>query len=231
MVAEMRETLVKDKSVSTIGMHMRNIRTLMNEAKRAGVSKESQYPFGKGLFEIKTGIGRKKGLTKKLLKVISDYKSGNKMTNRYKDFWIFIYEQEASVSEPITQEEAAENTPEKREYTIDELIDMLGPDIECENEAEDEDTSSSEKEDNGEDIFAALDDWTEDDDEEEFSDEIIDMFDKHLKRKDSVTLTLSGWKGISKNMRKLKRNANFILMKSSGYYLLLQRLDCYWQYH
>lgn len=86
MVAEMRETLVKDKSVSTIGMHMRNIRTLMNEAKRAGVSKESQYPFGKGLFEIKTGIGRKKGLTKKLLKVISDYKSGNKMTNRYKDF-------------------------------------------------------------------------------------------------------------------------------------------------
>lgn len=81
----------KTKSVSTIGMHMRNIRTLMNEAKRAGVSKESQYPFGKGLFEIKTGIGRKKGLTKKQLKVISDYKSGNKMTNRYKDFWIFIY--------------------------------------------------------------------------------------------------------------------------------------------
>ena len=57
------------------------------------------------------------------------------MTNRYKDFWIFIYEQEASVREPITQEEAAENTPEKSEYTIDELIDMLGPDIECENEA------------------------------------------------------------------------------------------------
>ena len=27
----------KTRSVSTIGMHMRNIRTLMNEAKRAGV--------------------------------------------------------------------------------------------------------------------------------------------------------------------------------------------------
>lgn len=61
----------KTRSVSTIGMHMRNIRTLMNEAKRAGVIKESQYPFGKGLFEIKTGIGRKKGLTKKQLKAIS----------------------------------------------------------------------------------------------------------------------------------------------------------------
>ena len=143
---------------------------------------------------------------------------------------VVVQEQEASVNEPTTQEDVAENTPEKREYTIDELIDMLGPDIECEDETEVEDTSSPEKEDNGEDIFATLDDWTEDDDEEEFSDEIIDMFD-HLKRKDSVTLTLSGWKGISKNMRKLKGNANFILMKSSGYYLLLQRLDCYWQYH
>ena len=43
---------------------------------------------------------------------------------------VVVQEQEASVNEPITQEEAAENTPEKREYTIDELIDMLGPDIE-----------------------------------------------------------------------------------------------------
>ena len=81
----------KTRSVSTIGMHMRNIRTLMNEAKRAGVIKESQYPFGKGLFEIKTSIGRKKGLTKKQLKAIFDYKSGNETTNRYKDLWIFIY--------------------------------------------------------------------------------------------------------------------------------------------
>lgn len=95
---------------------------------------------------------------------------------------VVVQEQEASVNEPTTQEDVAENTPEKREYTIDELIDMLGPDIECEDEAEVEDTSSSEKEDNGEDIFAALDDWDEDDDEE-ISDEIIDMFDKTLEEK------------------------------------------------
>ena len=96
---------------------------------------------------------------------------------------VIVQEQEESVNEPIAQEEVAENTPEKREYTIDELIDMLGPDIECEDEAEVEDTSSSEKEDNVEDIFAALDDWNEDDEEEEISDEIIDMFDKTLEAK------------------------------------------------
>ena len=96
---------------------------------------------------------------------------------------VIVQEQEESVNEPIAQEEVAENTPEKREYTIDELIDMLGPDIECEDEAEVEDTSSSEKEDNGADICAALDDWNEDDEEEEISDEIIDMFDKTLEAK------------------------------------------------
>ena len=96
---------------------------------------------------------------------------------------VVVQEQEASVNEPTTQEDVAENTPDKREYTIDELIDMLGPDIEREDETEVEDTSSPEKEDNGEDIFATLDDWTEDDDEEEFSDEIIDMFDKTLEEK------------------------------------------------
>ena len=96
---------------------------------------------------------------------------------------VIVQEQEESVNEPIAQEEVAENTPEKREYTIDELIDMLGPDIECEDETEVEDTSSPEKEDNGEDIFAALDEWNEDDEEEEISDEIIDMFDKTLEAK------------------------------------------------
>ena len=106
--------------------------------------------------------------------VVGAKKKSSKKKKAVEEKPVIVQEQEASVNEPITQEEAAENTPEKREYTIDELIDMLGPDIECEDEAEVEDTSSSEKEDNGEDIFAALDDWDEDDDDEEFSDEIID---------------------------------------------------------
>ena len=114
--------------------------------------------------------------------VVGAKKKSPKKTKAVEEKPVVVQEQEASVNEPTTQENVAENTPEKREYTIDELIDMLGPDIECEDEAEVEDTSSSEKEDNGEDIFAALDDWDEDDDEE-ISDEIIDMFDKTLEEK------------------------------------------------
>ena len=114
--------------------------------------------------------------------VVGAKKKSPKKTKAVEEKPVVVQEQEASVNEPTTQENVAENTPEKREYTIDELIDMLGPDIECEDETEVEDTSSSEKEDNGEDIFAALDDWDEDDDEE-ISDEIIDMFDKTLEEK------------------------------------------------
>ena len=115
--------------------------------------------------------------------VVGAKKKSPKKKKAVEEKRVIVQEQEESVNEPIAQEEVAENTPEKREYTIDELIDMLGPDIECEDEAEVEDTSSSEKEDNGEDIFAALDDWNEDDEEEEISDEIIDMFDKTLEAK------------------------------------------------
>ena len=115
--------------------------------------------------------------------VVGAKKKSPKKTKAVEEKPVIVQEQEESVNEPIAQEEVAENTPEKREYTIDELIDMLGPDIECEDEAEVEDTSSSEKEDNGEDIVAALDDWNEDDEEEEISDEIIDMFDKTLEAK------------------------------------------------
>ena len=36
---------------------------LMNEAKKAGIIKETQYPFGKDKYEIQTGEGNKKALT------------------------------------------------------------------------------------------------------------------------------------------------------------------------
>ena len=99
---------------------------------------------------------------------------------------VVVQEQEASVNEPITQEEAAENTPEKREYTIDELIDMLGPDIDCEDDTEfslTEDTSSQEQKYTMEDMLAVLDESIDNDDEECVSDEILDKFNKTLEEK------------------------------------------------
>lgn len=83
--------LQRVNGVATIGMHFRNIRVIMNVAKRDGIIKESQYPFGRGRFEIKSGEGHKKGLTKGQIKAIFDYESDNEAMMRYKDLWIFIY--------------------------------------------------------------------------------------------------------------------------------------------
>lgn len=79
------------KNQTTTGMHFRNIRTIINEARRAGTFKEAQYPFGKDRFEIKTGEAHKKSLTIKQIKSIFDYSDGNITTDKYRDLWLFIY--------------------------------------------------------------------------------------------------------------------------------------------
>lgn len=83
--------LLKDKNHTTAGMHFRNIRAIMNEAKKSGNIKETQYPFGKGKFEIQTGESRKKALNIDQLKQIVKYDDGKTTTRMYRDIWLFIY--------------------------------------------------------------------------------------------------------------------------------------------
>ena len=42
-----KEYTEKGRSFTTIGMYLRAIRTLMNEAIRSGIIKANQYPFGR----------------------------------------------------------------------------------------------------------------------------------------------------------------------------------------
>lgn len=81
----------KAMSITTRGIYFRNIRTMMNFAKRANIIKDSQYPFGKGKFEIKTEEGRKKALNIEQLKAVFNYVDHNDTVNKYKDIWCFMY--------------------------------------------------------------------------------------------------------------------------------------------
>jgi len=81
----------KGRSYTTIGMYFRAIRTMMNEAIRAGVIKANQYPFGRDKKEITTGSGRKLALTLAQIKSIVDFSDGNITTDRYRDLWFFSY--------------------------------------------------------------------------------------------------------------------------------------------
>lgn len=79
------------RSYTTIGMYCRALRAMMNEAKRAGVIRENQYPFGKGKYEIPTSASRKLALTLHQIKQVVTYTDGNEGTEKYRDLWFFSY--------------------------------------------------------------------------------------------------------------------------------------------
>lgn len=92
--------------------------------------------------------------------------------------------QETTVQEPVVKEEGTKDYFKDKDYTIEELINMLGPDIDCEDDTEfslTEGTSSQEQKYTMEDMLAALDESI--DNEECVSDEILDKFDKALEEK------------------------------------------------
>lgn len=80
-----------NNSSTTIGMTMRGIRAILNDAKRAGVIKETQYPFGRGKYEIQSGAGRKMALSMEQIGAIARYEDGTDATAKYRDYWLFMY--------------------------------------------------------------------------------------------------------------------------------------------
>ncbi|KAA6308479.1 hypothetical protein EZS27_039861 [termite gut metagenome] len=70
---------------TTIGMNCRAIRCMINEARKAGIIKENQYPFGNGKYEIPTGQGRNMALTLQQIKSIVIYSDGRQATEKYRD--------------------------------------------------------------------------------------------------------------------------------------------------
>ena len=83
--------ILKTANQTTVAMNMRNIRATMNIAKQVGVIRESDYPFGRGKYQIKEGSGKKKAHNKKQLKAIAEYSDGSMTTEFYRDLWLFIY--------------------------------------------------------------------------------------------------------------------------------------------
>ena len=81
----------EDKTQTTIAIHMRHLRAILNEARRSGTIKEAQYPFGRGRYEIQSGEGRKMALTIEQIGRIAKYEDGTDTTARYRDYWLFLY--------------------------------------------------------------------------------------------------------------------------------------------
>jgi integrase/recombinase XerD len=84
--------LSKEKSLTTIGMYLRNVRTMYNEAKRNGVVTSDLYPFGRGKYQIPNGVNTKKALTHQQVSLIASYKViKGTSEHRYRDYWLFSF--------------------------------------------------------------------------------------------------------------------------------------------
>jgi integrase len=82
----------KGNSVSTVGMYLRTLRVVFNQAIRDGVVVNDQYPFGKGKYEIPTSRNIKKALQLEDLKKILSYKPEPYSKGEWaRDLWLFIY--------------------------------------------------------------------------------------------------------------------------------------------
>jgi integrase/recombinase XerD len=83
--------LSEKKSYTTIGMHMRAIRAMVNTAKKKGIIKELNYPFGGDRYQIPTGDSRKMALTIDQIGKIVSFYDGSPKTDLYRDLWFFSY--------------------------------------------------------------------------------------------------------------------------------------------
>lgn len=79
------------KAQTTIAIHLRTLRAVVNQAIKDGLMRPSDYPFGRGKFEIQEGEGRKLALTIEQIGQIANYDDGDPLTYRYRDMWLFIY--------------------------------------------------------------------------------------------------------------------------------------------
>ncbi len=81
------------KAQTTIAIHLRTLRAILNIARQQGVIREAQYPFGRGSgqYHIQAGTGRKMALTLEQIGQIARYDDGRQTTARYRDYWLFLY--------------------------------------------------------------------------------------------------------------------------------------------
>lgn len=79
-------------SITTVGIYLRSLRTLFNNAIGEGMLSKELYPFGKKKYEIPTGNNTKKALTLKDIAAIYFYKpQAGTTADMAKDYWLFMY--------------------------------------------------------------------------------------------------------------------------------------------
>lgn len=78
-------------SPATIGIYLRNLRTVVLKAISMGVATRENYPFGRDSFQIPTSGKINKSLTDSELSQLWHFEAKNEKQQMAKDFWFFSY--------------------------------------------------------------------------------------------------------------------------------------------
>ncbi|MBW7466013.1 integrase [Pontibacter aydingkolensis] len=79
------------RSSTTVGIYLRPLRALFNEAIASGEVPLELYPFGKRKYQIPSGVNVKKALGLKDIQKIFDYAPATESEARNRDLWLFSY--------------------------------------------------------------------------------------------------------------------------------------------
>ena len=84
--------LGRGKTVTSVGIYLRSLRTIYNQAVEDGVVDRAIYPFTKRRYQIPTGSNTKKALTLADIEKIYNYPAlSGSAEERARDLWLFSY--------------------------------------------------------------------------------------------------------------------------------------------
>ena len=86
-----KSMLDNGSSLTTVGIYLRNLRTILNKAIEEGNLASEFYPFGKHKYQIPAGKNIKKALAINNIKKIYEYKAATPSEEKAKDLWLFSY--------------------------------------------------------------------------------------------------------------------------------------------
>jgi integrase len=80
-----------DKSITTTGIYLRNLRTMLNQAIEEGILPRENYPFSKNRYQIPSARNTKKALSIQNIKKFIEHPPETDAEARAKDLWLFSY--------------------------------------------------------------------------------------------------------------------------------------------
>jgi integrase len=83
--------LEEGRSRTTIGIYLRSLRTILNNAISEGNLDRESYPFGKRKYQIPASSNKKKAFTLAEIRKIVEYEPANIYESKARDLWLFSY--------------------------------------------------------------------------------------------------------------------------------------------